>query len=1054
MRWCVRVPLLLVASCLCGSVVAQGNVVLRRNGYTGVTIAVSPRISQASLPDDFAHTVAELVELASKKVYQELGPGRAFFQEVTLLVPSSLSASTIVDSNRSSHDLKITVSSRPSFSSSHFVIEPDKGALFGEHPYTLQYGSCGVQGLRTVLPFSSVVKIDGEAMAAEWLRLRYGVFSEELVPDDPLYSPEAAVTKQAVLCETRSARDVIYQSDDFRGVNLRGESPYERAKLNIVQEAPLHLVVVWNVESRDLSTPTPYATTLTALRKFAQTLVPERSMMALVAYSTSVFYADSGLIDMNTKEQREQFAKSYPTSRRVTSTLERAVVKALELLGANAQEWTGLQGSILLISHDEIRFEDLNAARKTLAGKQVRVNALLLSKSGAENNVEKLCSEYDGNVFLAQSYKKRALAYTQQTNAIAALAFSKTSYAETKAPIILKQKVIDPVQQGEETTEVFYVDSQGMMTLGVDIVFEEADEASYYTNYIVLHSPTDKVYDVDSPELTAQPFNVQQFKIQNASAGQWTLRIKPETSMPNPVKLEVWLQTSSIADPPVTISAWLSSEFSNVDPSKPFLIYAEVRKGSNPIRFVSVTATVVDPEGNLTELLLVDNGAGIPDITAGDGIYSRYFTGFSKKGLYTLSVRAEGSDQSVIVGGAVWNEASTSPPAQCCGSQFPKEGSVLSGPFLRYFEYGSFFSIADRPRGDIYPPSRVTDLTASRVGDRVTLEWTAPGNDYDHGTAKSYEIRFFDTAVDFTQLFETSGKKIEEYDIDNLAHSPKPFGERETCAFNFNHGDRGGSYYFAIRADDDSNKGPVSNVVEVTFPAPTPPAVVPGGDGTQDTIVTGTETNDRNYLRGGLTSLQLALAIVLPLLFLLILIIIIVLVVCFRRRGKPSKGGSQEGSPPPPPTRARPIISAPIAQNGSTTPKKEDSDDKASPYATSLFNGSSISPINSYSADYLLDQYEHEKAKKAPQNGTRRTPSAPQRADLSSSSGAPSEDQSYRPAQVWTTPQGRDDRDDIGLPAVKPYVTKLSPVQSPPCDPGSRRLPPDFSTVPRRQTFV
>lgn len=1022
---------------------------LHRNGYTGVTIALSSRILGERLPDNFANIVAELVESASKKVYAELD-GRAFFREITLLVPSSLNASAIVETNSTSGDFNIAVSSRPSFGSAHFVIEADKGVLFGEHPYTLQYGSCGVQGLRTVLPFSSVVKIDGVAMAKEWLRFRYGVFSEEPVLNDPLYSPAAAATKQGVLCESRSARDVINQSDDFSGVNLSGSSPYERVKLNIVQEAPLRLVVVWNVESKD-RTSTPYMTTLKALKKFAQTLVPERSMMALVAYSSSVFYADSRLIVMNTKEQREQFAKSYPTSPRVTSTLERAVVKALELLDSKAGEQTGPQGSILLISHEQIRMEDLNAARKALGGKQLRVHALLFSKSGVENNVEKLCSEYNGGVFLAQTYEKRSLAYTQQTNAIAALAFSKTSYAQTMAPVILRQKVIDPVKEGAETTEVFNVDSLDMMTLGVDIVFENGEETSYHINDLFLESPTGKTYDIKSPELTElQAFHVGQFKIQGASSGQWTLRIKPETSMPNPVKLEIWLQTSSITDPPVTISAWLSSEFWNVDPSKPLLIYAEVRKGSNPIRYVSVTATVVDPDGNTTEFSLVDNGAGTPDVTAGDGIYSRYFTGFSKKGHYTLSVSAEASDQSVVVGGVMRNEES-SPPAQCCGSQFPKQGSVPSGPFSRYFEYGSFFSIADRPQGDIYPPSRITDLKASRDGDRVTLEWTAPGNDYDHGTARSYEFRFFDRVVDFAKLFEDSGKIIQKFDIDNLANSPRPFGEREMCAFTFRHGDHGGSYYFAIRADDDSNKGPVSNVVEVTFSAPTTPAVVPGGEGTQDGIVNVTD-NDRNFARGGLTSLQLALAIVLPLLFLVILIIIILLVVCFRRRGKDAKG-SQDSSPPPPPTRARPIISAPLAQNGSVTPKKEESDDKVNPYATSLFNGSSISPINSYSADYLMDQYEHEKAKKAPQNGTR-TPTAPQRADLSSSSDSHSDDQTRRPEKVWTSPQGRDLQDDVGLPAVKPYVTELRPVQSPSYEPGSRRLPPDFSSVPRRQTFV
>ncbi|KAH8039878.1 hypothetical protein HPB51_009134 [Rhipicephalus microplus] len=267
-----------------------------------------------------------------------------------------------------------------------------------------------------------------------------------------------------------------------------------------------------------------------------------------------------------------------------------------------------------------------------------------------------------------------------------------------------------------------------------------------------------KLIGIKSPELTElQAFHVGQFKIRDASPGQWTLRIKPENSMPNSVKLEVWLQTSSTSDPPITLNAWLSSEYWNVDPSKPLLVYAEVRKGSNPLRYVSVTATVVDPEGSTTEFSLVDNGAGTPDVTAGDGIYSRYFTGFSKKGRYTLSVSAEGSDQSVIVGGAMRNEG-PSPPAQCCGSQFPERGSVPSGRFSRYFEYGSFFSIADKPPGDTYPPSRVTDLKASRDGDRVTLEWTAPGNDYDHGTARSYEFRYFDRAVDFAKLFENSGK--------------------------------------------------------------------------------------------------------------------------------------------------------------------------------------------------------------------------------------------------------------------------------------------------------
>ncbi|KAH9376881.1 hypothetical protein HPB48_002803 [Haemaphysalis longicornis] len=474
------------------------------------------------------------------------------------------------------------------------------------------------------------------------------------------------------------------------------------------------------------------------------------------------------------------------------------------------------------------------------------------------------------------------------------------------------------------------------------------------------------------------------------------------------------------------MSVWLSSPSSSVDPSKPFLVYAEIRKGSKPVRDVIVTATVVDPEGKRTVFHLVDTGTGDPDITNGDGIYSRYFTGFSRKGLYQLSVTAEGSDKSVVVGRTADSDPESA-SGQCCGWQFPHSGSVPSGPFSRFLEYGSFFSLQDKPEGDIYPPSRISDLKVTHVdmeSRRVSLEWSAPGGDYDQGTATGYEIRYFDSPLDFVALFERSGKKVDSFSIDGLASSPKAFGEREQAAVsNFDCGDGGGSCYFAVRARDGTNYGPVSNVVEVMFPTPTPPLEPEGKLNESGTVIDG----DRNYARGGLTSLQLALAIVLPLLFLLILIVVIAVLVCFRKRRDETKE---------PPSRVKPTISSPT-QKAPSAPPEHQEDDEVSPYATSLFNGgSSISPVHSYSADYLMDQYE-KKAKEGyrAQNGNHTSPKA-----------------ENGQQQVWTTPQDRNSCD--GLPAVRPYVTTLTPVRSPPGSAGGRELPPGFSTEPRRQTFV
>ncbi|XP_046905682.1 calcium-activated chloride channel regulator 4-like isoform X2 [Hypomesus transpacificus] len=42
----------------------------------------------------------------------------------------------------------------------------------------------------------------------------------------------------------------------------------------------------------------------------------------------------------------------------------------------------------------------------------------------------------------------------------------------------------------------------------------------------------------------------------------------------------------------------------------------------------------------------------------------------------------------------------------------------------------------------IFPPNKITDLNAELVKDRVLLNWTAPGDDFDKGTASEYEIRY------------------------------------------------------------------------------------------------------------------------------------------------------------------------------------------------------------------------------------------------------------------------------------------------------------------------
>lgn len=76
-------------------------------------------------------------------------------------------------------------------------------------------------------------------------------------------------------------------------------------------------------------------------------------------------------------------------------------------------------------------------------------------------------------------------------------------------------------------------------------------------------------------------------------------------------------------------------------------MYAKVSKASRPVVDAHVVARIT-PVSDQTEtelnIELKDTGAGDPDITKDDGIYSRYVDGISKLGRHSLvvEVRSEG----------------------------------------------------------------------------------------------------------------------------------------------------------------------------------------------------------------------------------------------------------------------------------------------------------------------------------------------------------------------------------------------------------------------------
>ncbi len=116
---------------------------------------------------------------------------------------------------------------------------------------------------------------------------------------------------------------------------------------------------------------------------------------------------------------------------------------------------------------------------------------------------------------------------------------------------------------------------------------------------------------------------------------------------------------------------------------------------------------------------------------------------------------------------------------------------------------------------DTNAPAAITDLLASVVSaTTVTLSWTSPGDDGTNGTAASYDVRYRTNAITSNNWASSTLATGE----------PVPLLAGTTQSFNINGLTPDRTYYFAVRASDETNNiGQLSNVATGTTPAVPPP---------------------------------------------------------------------------------------------------------------------------------------------------------------------------------------------------------------------------------------
>ena len=149
----------------------------------------------------------------------------------------------------------------------------------------------------------------------------------------------------------------------------------------------------------------------------------------------------------------------------------------------------------------------------------------------------------------------------------------------------------------------------------------------------------------------------------------------------------------------ISVEMWTNSELASdlVTNQHPLLLFVRVMLGDSPVMDADVTVDiVVDDTVNGTQITLppvqlFDRGGGDPDITAGDGIYSRYLTTYASTGRYSFFVTASDrkgrafSIQKGRAGRAMPAKAPGAATPVCCGYavDVPEDLRRKTGSFKR-----------------------------------------------------------------------------------------------------------------------------------------------------------------------------------------------------------------------------------------------------------------------------------------------------------------------------------------------------------------------------------
>ncbi|GCC20197.1 hypothetical protein chiPu_0018801 [Chiloscyllium punctatum] len=753
---------------------------LENNGYRDIVIAINPKVQHN---EQLIQNIQEMVTAASSYLHQATKE-RVYFADVKILLPITWPVGSHTVRRRTTE----------SYEKADVIIE-EPYRKYGDEPYTLQYGGCGEKGryihfTPNFILDSRLVSVYGpkdRVFVHEWAHLQWGVFDEynERVPfylfngtseatrcskeirgraaehkngsfsacetdpksglpkrdckfhpdinqivsssimfiqalssvtefcDDKTHNPDAP-NMQNKMCNFRSTWDVISKSEDFRN----NPSPYSGSVIptfTLLQAKHRVVCLVLDV-SGSMDSENRINRLRQAAEIFLLQIIEAKSQVGIVTFNSAATI-QSHLKVIDNEGVRNQLVQLLPTTANGGTNICAGVQTGFQVLGDDDGATNG--GEIVLLTDGED--SGISSCFSEVERSGAVIHTIALGPDAAAE-LEQMSTLTGGRQFAA-------------TDKVDATGLSDAFSSIVSGNGDIGQQSIQLENSGTKVEEDSWLNGTVFIdkTVGNDTFFVITWEKQ--APNIFVYDPSGKIYNSNDFKIDSTTHTARLNIPGTAQTGHWNYGIR-NSGIGQVITISVTSRAADEKAPPVTVHVYISEK--DLDGHR--TIYAQVSQGFSPVLFANVTVIIERPTGPTIEQQLCDNGLNA-DIVKNDGIYTKYFSKYSGYGRYNFKVRVQGEEgktktairtggYSFYIPGYTENGIIQTNPPKPSINVADLEADI--GDFNRV-KSGGAISVAEGTLNVDIPPCKITDLQAALAQNKVVLEWTAPGEDYDEG---------------------------------------------------------------------------------------------------------------------------------------------------------------------------------------------------------------------------------------------------------------------------------------------------------------------------------